>query len=376
MHIKSIQFSDDGPRPWEFSRFNFKPINLLVGASGSGKTRFITAIFNIARLAGGANKLISPAKWVIEVEVGEKTLTWQFEGKLEGVENVPRIVSERIFEGSIDSGVSIVDRSEDEFRFNDKVLPKLSQDQSAIDLLRKEETIRPLFDLFAKVIKRSFSEASLGQMISYRTMPKRFRESLKPGKALPSIPIEYGVSVSLLYLKECFKAKYDELIRSYKSVFPFVENCEIMDAAKLGMQVPLLGETPVFAIKERKVNGFIPLHELSSGMQKVLLLMADIMSLQAGHTYLIDEYENSLGVNAIDFLPGFLTENRGDNRFVITTHHPYLINSMPVKNWNIFNRDGSSVTIVDGATLVERYGKSKQQAFVQLINDPRYGLIK
>ena len=122
------------------------------------------------------------------------------------------------------------------------------------------------------------------------------------------------------------KSKYEELIRAYKSVFPFIEACEVSDAANFGLEIPILGETPVFAIKERKVNSFIPLHELSSGMQKVLLLMTDIMCLQPGHIYIVDEYENSLGVNAIDFLPAFLVNNLGGNQFVITTHHPYLIN--------------------------------------------------
>jgi predicted ATPase len=86
--------------------------------------------------------------------------------------------------------------------------------------------------------------------------------------------------------------------------------------------------------------------------------------------YIIDEYENSLGINAIDFLPNFIIEYGANNQFFIATHHPYLINNMPVRNWLVFNRTGSDVFITRGSE--ERYGKSKQQSFIKLINDPLY----
>ena len=114
----------------------------------------------------------------------------------------------------------------------------------------------------------------------------------------------------------------------------------------------------------------LPLNELSSGMQKVLLIVTDILTLPGDSVYIIDEYENSLGVNAIDFLPSFLIDHAGNNQFFITTHHPYLINNMPIKNWRIFTRQGPNVRIILGEELESRLGKSKQKAFIQLINDP------
>ncbi len=40
-------------------------------------------------------------------------------------------------------------------------------------------------------------------------------------------------------------------------------------------------------------------------MQKVLLILTDVFILPEGGVYIIDEYENSLGLNAIDFLARF-----------------------------------------------------------------------
>ncbi len=90
---------------------------------------------------------------------------------------------------------------------------------------------------------------------------------------------------------------------------------------------------------------------------------------------MIDEYENSLGINAIDFLPQFILDNGKDIQFFITTHHPYLINQMPIKDWLVFHREGSTVKNKSGIELEGLYGKSKQQAFVQLINDPFYSQV-
>ncbi len=107
-------------------------------------------------------------------------------------------------------------------------------------------------------------------------------------------------------------------------------------------------------------------------MLKVLLIITDIIALPEESIYMIDEYENSLGINAIDFLPQLLIDHGGQNQYFITTHHPYLINNMPIKHWRIFNRKGSTVTVKSGIEFEERFGKSKQEGFIQLINDPFY----
>lgn len=107
-------------------------------------------------------------------------------------------------------------------------------------------------------------------------------------------------------------------------------------------------------------------------MQKVLLILTDIFVFPEGGIYLIDEYENSLGINAIDFFPSFILEVEKDIQFIVTSHHPYIINEIPVKNWYVFHRKGTEVVIKHGSELAERFGKSKQKAFIKLINDSFY----
>jgi predicted ATPase len=107
-------------------------------------------------------------------------------------------------------------------------------------------------------------------------------------------------------------------------------------------------------------------------MQKVLLIIADVINSPADIIYMVDEYENSLGVNAIDFLPPFVGECGGKRQFIVTTHHPLLINAIPISDWFVFHRKGTQIRVTHGNELVEKYGKSKQQRFIQLINDPIY----
>ena len=87
---------------------------------------------------------------------------------------------------------------------------------------------------------------------------------------------------------------------------------------------------------------------------------------------MIDEYENSLGINAINFFPDFVMEFQHDIQVIMTSHHPYIINEFPSENWYVFHREGAEVEIRYGDQISEKYGRSKQKRFIQLVNDRFY----
>ena len=88
-----------------------------------------------------------------------------------------------------------------------------------------------------------------------------------------------------------------------------------------------------------------------------------------GTVILIDEFENSLGVNCIDVVTDLLIENR-ELQFIITSHHPYIINKIGMEHWKIVTRKGGIVTAKD----VKEFNlpKSRHQAFMQLMNLDAY----
>lgn len=69
--------------------------------------------------------------------------------------------------------------------------------------------------------------------------------------------------------------------------------------------------------------------------QKFDLALIDICGFQEMHypasgkrsaSYQVYEFENGLGVNCIDVLAEILLSERKDLQFIITSHHPKIIN--------------------------------------------------
>jgi predicted ATPase len=172
-------------------------------------------------------------------------------------------------------------------------------------------------------------------------------------------------------LHSVFPKTFAEIAQQFREIFPFVSEIGIRKLSDLSPET-IDDDRQVIAIREKGIRSWIHLEGLSSGMLKVLLILTDLRLMPSGGIYMIDEYENSLGVNAIDFLPDIMLEMTDRIQFLLISHHPYLINRIPIKDWYIFGRQGAHVQIRFGEELVSRYGASKQQAFVQLINDPFY----
>ena len=64
-----------------------------------------------------------------------------------------------------------------------------------------------------------------------------------------------------------------------------------------------------------------------------------------------------------------MTEKR-DLQFIITSHHPYIINNINLNNWKIITRKAGVIKNHNASQL--NIGKSKHEAFTQLINLDEY----
>ena len=81
---------------------------------------------------------------------------------------------------------------------------------------------------------------------------------------------------------------------------------------------------------------------------------------------LVDEFENGLGVNCIDLLSELILTERKDLQFIITSHHPKIINAIDMDKWRIIDRDGCVVKNSD--SLIYGIGNSQHDAYFNLIN--------
>ena len=79
-------------------------------------------------------------------------------------------------------------------------------------------------------------------------------------------------------------------------------------------------------IKEIGVPEWIGPECISSGMFKSLVHISELYLSTDGTLFLIDEFENSLGINCIDELTTDILQSGRKLQFILTSHHPYIIN--------------------------------------------------
>ncbi len=262
--------------------------------------------------------------------------------------------------------------TKDKFTYDGRELPKLPKDSTGLFLLKEEKQVSSAHKAFGLIMRRNFFGDELTIATSMAVMPEELRNKNDGWKAkweemAPNIPL----NIRLYILNESYKSIFNSIVAEFKSVFPNIENVQFSDGSKTYNRIDS-GKMPLLLFKEKNIDTPYHLHEMSSGMQKVFLIITDVLSMRKNSLYLIDEYENSLGINAINFLPSFLAEHGKNTQFVITSHHPYLINNIPISDWSLFFRTGSNVQVKNGEELNKKYGASKQEAFIQLINDPEY----
>lgn len=356
-----------------FSRIKFGRLNLIVGYSATGKTRLLNTIFNGARLVTIKNEFYIGA-WDMTFEHAGKTYRWVIEtgGNDDYNDDAAKVLKERVSVIENDEEKIVVNRDTETFTFDNKDLPKLSPRESSISILQDEELIHPLYEAMQCIVRRNFSGSDLEVEAGYQAVPQKFLQKVKKTKD-KELLFSSGLNLSgkLHVLSLHFKGVYEQICKEFLSIFPFVSQVKLLDAEDFNYSHP--GVVPVFALKEKGIDSWIPLKEFSSGMRKVLLILTDIFTLpKEGGVYLIDEYENSLGINAINFFPSILLEADTPSQFILTSHHPYIIGNVPVKDWIILHRKGTEVSVKQGDELEEQFGKSRQQAFIQLINDPFY----
>ncbi|KAI4445574.1 hypothetical protein C823_000090 [Eubacterium plexicaudatum ASF492] len=94
-------------------------------------------------------------------------------------------------------------------------------------------------------------------------------------------------------------------------------------------------------------------HEISNGMLKTIYYIVELITMSENSLVLIDKFENGLGVNCIDVLAEILLSERNDLQFVITSHHPKIINQISNKKWKIIERDIAVVRNMNA----EEYGR-------------------
>jgi predicted ATPase len=371
MKLLRYRLSSVSDDTWQFDEVAFGRINLIVGDSGTGKSRFINTIVNFTKqLVGEAIRY--DGDWDIDFDIAGKVFNYRLVVKNAPSKiNTKEVVQEHLI--CRDDNEVLVKRDASGFYWKNKDLPKLSTTITAISLLKDEEEVRDIYNGFRAVVARRFSGNELSENFQFGALAPNIQKQLhdkQDVRVLLNEPIDFHNKMNLLRTMDA--GMYSRITELFKQAFPYILDTSIQTFSQMFQTLPMGLQAPVFCIKEKNIKNWIPTNDISSGMQKIFLLILDLFLMKDSGILLIDEYENSLGINAINFLPDLIHSISDTCQFIITSHHPYIINNIPIEQWHVFHRSGLVVQIKSGKELRERYKASKQEHFVQLINDPFY----
>lgn len=375
MRIKSFEYHNKKVG-WHLKPVALSDLTLLVGVSGVGKTQILRAILDIRDIAKGdsTNGLFWDIQysndgeeyhWSGEFETIDRRYGEPFENGKEDDEEVtgnkPRILSESLMKRDH----TIIERDETRIVFDGAETPRLSPFKSALHLLSQEPEVAAARDAFKRIV---FSDHSIS------TDAMKFIHLIESGikkynslKRIRESGLDTYRKLYLLY--ENVRPEFDRIVEKFIEIFPQVESVEFSideDMRQPGFLKPM----PVLQIKEENVTDAIKQYQISSGMYRTIMHLAEIHLWPEETVILIDEFENSLGVNCLDVLTDDMSSNQRKLQFVLTSHHPYIINNINPKFLKIVTRRGGVVEVKDADP--GNITGSSHDAFMQLINNEEY----
>ncbi len=124
-------------------------------------------------------------------------------------------------------------------------------------------------------------------------------------------------------------------------------------------------------IKEKGVEEWVLNDQISAGMLRALVHLFELTLAPSGTVILVDEFENSMGVNCLPQMTDHFLRH-SELQFILTSHHPYVINNIPWRYWKLVTRKGSEVTIKDATSIPELDTASSLEKFTLLMNLEEY----
>lgn len=375
MKINNVVFNDKRLE-WSLENISFDRLTLLVGASGVGKTQILKAIVTLQQIAMGNS--INGIKWrmIFETITGNNFI-WEGEFENKGFQtfideedeemkkNKPKILKEKL---TLNDKV-IVDRTDTEIKFQGKKTLKLSSQQSIIYILKEEDLIKPAYEEFKKVI---FSDQVESQREPFQISIFNANKLIKKYNSLKKIQeSDEDIRVKLYIVSKIGLTTFNEIKDRFCEIFPQVEDLKIEPIDFNDEEIPsFIKDYPFIQMKEKGIHNWIQQSKISSGMFRTLIHISEMYLCPEGTVFLIDEFENSLGINCIDELTNDILKSSRQVQFIITSHHPYIINNIDFASWKLVTRKSGVVK----ANPIDKYisGKSKHDKFMQLIQLKQY----
>ncbi len=191
----------------------------------------------------------------------------------------------------------------------------------------------------------------------FSTLKNKIREMIKKNnntdfRIFSHLPVAMKVYVAKNYYQDLYLKIFDAV----KELFMEIQDIDVVEDTSREM----------YLIAMKVYNKTLLQHEISNGMLKTIYYIVELFTMSKDALVLIDEFENGLGVNCIDLLSEMLITEREDLQFIITSHHPKIINGIPKEKWKIIDRNIS--IIKNSGSMQYGIGNSQHEAYFNLIN--------
>ena len=348
----------------KIERVNFNSdVTLLVGLSGVGKTQILKAVECSLNLAVDKDVILRPYQVGMGILINNKKYEWFYEiTKINEDELIIKEESkyEFLFEKLICNGTIIFERKNEKITVigYDKV-PQPKKDESLISQYSEDKNLELLVSGIHKLYSVEIEVAVRGGIVSesFNQLKSKVTETFKRNKNVEfKIFSHLPVAIKLYIAKRYYPELYIKIFDAVKELFIEVEDIDVEEDSIREMY---LVSIQVYGKKLLQ-------RDISNGMLKTIYYIVELFTMSKDSLVLIDEFENGLGVNCIDILSELMLSERNDLQFIITSHHPKIINAIDKDKWRIIDRDNCIVT--NSGSLDYGIGNSQHDAYFNLIN--------
>lgn len=363
MRIKALSFHDR-TKNWEIDVDRFDPsLNLMVGISGAGKTTLIRALMLIFATAQGRT-LLRHVAWTLNFTLQDQEYCWhletdlstgdmlaeqneQYDISLESLDKLTASQPEQIF---LRQGSSLV--------LNGQQAPKVKKTESILNLFSEEDLILPIHGAFKRF---NFQDSAVTKVLRLPFDPANL-EAPESLDAFKVSSLRLPMMMKLLMIERHFPAVHAQIKEAYTEIFPQVSDLRVeVNTHQQGDYSLML------AIQVVEQEDWIRQTDISAGMFKTLVLLVNVMTAPDETVVAMDEFENSLGINCIGEVMDIILEQCPRLQFILTSHHPYIINNVPWQQWSIISREQDVIKVYPATEVQALQTSSSLDRFSQLI---------
>lgn len=338
-------------------------VTLLVGLSGVGKTQILNAIEYSLKMAVDKSIQLRPYNASLCFSIGQDVYKWSYRIKQIKEEEIIETKEKQYifaYEKMQKNGEDIFVRENDKVKIRgyDKV-PSPKRDESLLLQYAQDVSLRPIIADIMKLYPIEIDMDVLGVVDkdSFNQFKVKIQEIMQknPNQKF-SIFSHLPVALKLYITKKYYPEMYTKIFDAVKELFIEITDLDIVEDV----------ERDICLVAIRVYDKVLMQGEISNGMLKTIYYIIELITMSSDSLVLIDEFENGLGVNCIDVLAELLLNERTDLQFIITSHHPKIINQISSRKWKIIDRD---INVVKNSVSDEYgIGNSQHDAYFNLIN--------